>query len=120
MLKRWQIKYIFESLQREHRLKNIKPVIDKYSNGFTNDKYDPVYTKKQAFSSAFTLWDCTRIAREKGQKIYTAGVDVGCEHLYNGRKFKDAYLSLKQKAKAFEKQLKKEHLKKKLKKLKVN
>jgi hypothetical protein len=107
MLKRWQIKYIFESLQREHRLKNIKPVIDKYSNGFTNDKYDPVYTKKQAFSSAFTLWDCTRIAREKGQKIYTAGVDVGCEHLYNGRKFKDAYLSLKQKAKAFEKQLKK-------------
>lgn len=107
MLKRWQIKYIFESLQREHRLKNIKPVIDKYSNGFTNDKYDPVYTKKQAFSSAFTLWDCTRIAREKGQKIYTAGIDVGCEHLYNGKKFKDAYLSLKQKAKAFEKQLKK-------------
>ena len=107
MLKRWQIKYIFESLQREHRLKNIKPVIDKYSNGFTNDKYDPVYTKKQAFSSAFTLWDCTRLAQEKGQKIYTAGVDCGCEHLYNGRKFKDAYLSLKQKAKAFEKQLKK-------------
>ena len=107
MLKRWQIKYIFESLQREHRLKNIKPVIDKYSNGFTNDKYDPVYTKKQAFSSAFTLWDCTRLAQEKGQKIYTAGVDCGCEHLYNGRKFKNAYAELKAKAKEFEKKLKK-------------
>lgn len=107
MLKRWQIKYIFESLQREHRLKNIKSTIDKYSSGFTSDKYDPVYTKKQAFCNAQTLWDCTRIARESKKKIYTAGVDCGCEHLYNGRKFKDAYLELKDKAKAFEKQLKK-------------
>ena len=81
--------------------------MDKYSSGFTSDKFDPVYTKKQAFSSAFTLWDCVRLARESKKKIYTAGIDVGCEHLYNGRKFKDAYLSLKQKAKAFEKQLKK-------------
>ena len=107
MLKRWQIKYIFESLQREHRLKNIKPVIDKYSNGFTNDKYDPVYTKKQAFSSAFTLWDCTRLAKSEGKKLYTAGIDVGIKHLYNDGKFKDAYSQLKDKAKAFEKKLKK-------------
>ena len=107
MLKRWQVKYIFESLNKEHRLKNIKAVVDKYSSGFTSDKFDPVYTKKQAFSSAFTLWDCTRIARKSKKKIYTAGIDVGVEHLYNGKKFKDAYLSLKQKAKAFEKQLKK-------------
>lgn len=107
MLKRWQIKFIFESLNKEHRLKNIKPVIDKYSSGFSTDKFDPVYTKKQAFCNAQTLWDCTRKAREEKKKIYTAGVDVGAEHLYNGKKFKDAYLSLKQKAKAFEKQLKK-------------
>ena len=107
MLKRWQIKYILENLQKEHRLKNIKAVVDKYSNGFTNDKYDPVWTKKQATFHMQTLWDCTRKAREEKKKIYTAGVDCGCEHLYNGRKFKDAYLSLKQKAKAFEKQLKK-------------
>lgn len=107
MLKRWQIKYIFECLQREHRLKNIKAVVDKYSSGFTSDKFDPVWTKKQAFSSAFTLWDCTRLAQEKGQKIYTAGVDVGVEHLYNGKKFKDAYSQLKIKAKEFEKKLKK-------------
>ena len=107
MLKRWQVKYILESLQKEHRLKNIKSIIDKYSNGFTTDKYDPVYTKKQATFNMQTLWDCTRIARESKKKIYTAGVDCGCEHLYNGRKFKDAYLELKDKAKAFEKQLKK-------------
>lgn len=107
MLKRWQVKYILESLQKEHRLKNIKSIIDKYSNGFTTDKYDPVYTKKQATFHMQTLWDCTRKAREEKKKIYTAGVDCGCEHLYNGRKFKDAYLSLKQKAKEFEKKLKK-------------
>ena len=107
MLKRWQVKYILECLQREHRLKNIKPVIDKYSSGFTSDKYDPVFTRKQAFSSAFTLWDCTRLAQEKGQRIYTAGIDVGVRHLYNDGKFKDAYFSLKQKAKEFEKKLKK-------------
>lgn len=107
MLKRWQVKYILKSLNKEHRLKNIKPVIDKYSSGFTTDKFDPVFTRKQAFSSAFTLWDCTRLAQEKGQKIYTAGVDVGVEHLYNGKRFKDAYVELKAKAKAFEKQLKK-------------
>ena len=107
MLKRWQVKYILECLQREHRLKNIKAIVDKYSSGFTTDKFDPVHTKKQAFCNALTLLDCVRIAREKGQKIYTAGIDVGVEHLYNGRKFKDAYLSLKQKAKEFEKKLKK-------------
>lgn len=107
MLKRWQIKYIFESLNKEHRLKNIKAVIDKYNSGFTNDKYDPVYVKKQAFCNSFTLWDCTRLAKSEGKKLYTAGIDVGCEHLYNGKKFKDAYLSLKQKAKEFEKKLKK-------------
>ena len=106
MLKRWQVKYILESLQKEHRLKNIKSIIDKYSNGFTTDKYDPVYTKKQATFHMQTLWDCTRKAREEKKKIYTAGVDVGCNHLYNS-KFKDAYLELKDKAKAFEKQLKK-------------
>ena len=82
-------------------------MIDKYSSGFTSDKYDPVFTRKQAFSSAFTLWDCTRLAQEKGQRIYTAGIDVGIKHLYNDGKFKDAYLSLKQKAKEFEKKLKK-------------
>lgn len=107
MLKRWQIKYIFECLNKEHRLKNIKPVIDKYSNGFTSDKFDPVYTKKQAFCNALTLLDCVRLARENKKKIYTAGIDVGCEHLYNGRKFKDAYSQLKIKAKEFEKKLKK-------------
>ena len=107
MLKRWQIKYIFESLQREHRLKNIKSIVDKYSSGFTNDKYDPVYTKKQATFHMQTLWDCTRKARESKKKIYTAGVDVGVEHLYNGKKFKDAYSQLKIKAKEFEKKLKK-------------
>lgn len=107
MLKRWQIKYILENLQKEHRLKNIKAVIDKYNSGFTSDKFDPVFTKKQAFSSAFTLWDCTRIAREEKKKIYTAGIDVGCEHLYNGRKFKDTYAELKEKARKFEKKLKK-------------
>ena len=107
MLKRWQVKYIFDSLNKEHRLKNIKAVIDKYNSGFTNDKYDPVYTKKQATFHMQTLWDCTRKAREEKKKIYTAGIDVGVEHLYNGRKFKDAYLSLKQKAKEFEKKLKK-------------
>lgn len=107
MLKRWQVKYILECLNKEHRLKNIKPVIDKYSSGFTSDKYDPVYTKKQATFHMQTLWDCTRKARESKKKIYTAGIDVGVEHLYNGKKFKDAYLELKDKAKAFEKQLKK-------------
>ena len=106
MLKRWQIKYILENLQKEHRLKNIKAVIDKYSSGFTSDKYDPVFTRKQAFSSAFTLWDCTRIARESKKKIYTAGIDTGCKHLYNS-KFKDTYAELKAKAKEFEKKLKK-------------
>lgn len=107
MLKRWQIKYIFESLNKEHRLKNIKAVIDKYNSGFTNDKYDPVYTKKQAFCNALTLLDCVRLARESKKKLYTAGIDVGCEHLYNGKKFKDAYSQLKIKAKEFEKKLKK-------------
>lgn len=107
MLKRWQVKYIFDSLNKEHRLKNIKAVIDKYSSGFTNDKYDPVYTKKQATFHMQTLWGCTRKAREEKKKIYTAGIDVGVEHLYNGKKFKDAYLELKDKAKAFEKKLKK-------------
>jgi elongation factor P hydroxylase len=107
MLKRWQIKYILENLQKEHRLKNIKAVVDKYSNGFTNDKYDPVWTKKQATFHMQTLWDCTRKAREEKKKIYTAGIDVGVEHLYNGRKFKDAYSQLKIKAKEFEKKLKK-------------
>ena len=106
MLKRWQIKYIFESLNKEHRLKNIKPVIDKYSSGFTNDKYDPVWTRKQATFHMQTLWDCTRLAKSEGKKLYTAGVDVGVRHLYNS-KFKDAYLELKDKAKAFEKKLKK-------------
>ena len=107
MLKRWQIKYIFESLNKEHRLKNIKAVIDKYNSGFTNDKYDPVYTKKQAFCNALTLLDCVRLARESKKKLYTAGIDVGIKHLYNDGKFKDAYLELKDKAKAFEKKLKK-------------
>lgn len=107
MLKRWQVKYILECLQREHRLKNIKAVIDKYNSGFTSDKYDPVFTKKQATFHMQTLWDCTRKAREEKKKIYTAGIDVGVEHLYNGKKFKDAYLELKDKAKAFEKKLKK-------------
>ena len=107
MLKRWQIKYILENLQKEHRLKNIKPVIDKYSNGFTTDKYDPVYTKKQAFCNALTLLDCVRLAKESKKKLYTAGIDVGIKHLYNDGKFKDAYLELKDKAKAFEKKLKK-------------
>jgi len=107
MLKRWQVKYIFESLNKEHRLKNIKPVIDKYSSGFSTDKFDPVYTKKQAFCNTLTLLDCVRLARENKKKIYTAGIDVGCEHLYNGRKFKDAYSQLKIKAKEFEKKLKK-------------
>lgn len=107
MLKRWQIKYLFESLNKEHRLKNIKAVIDKYNSGFTNDKYDPVYTKKQAFCNALTLLDCVRLARESKKKLYTAGIDVGIKHLYNDGKFKDAYLSLKQKAKEFEKKLKK-------------
>lgn len=107
MLKRWQVKYILECLQREHRLKNIKAVVDKYSSGFTSDKYDPVFTRKQAFCNSFTLWDCTRLAKSEGKKLYTAGIDVGVEHLYNGKKFKDAYFSLKQKAKEFEKKLKK-------------
>lgn len=107
MLKRWQVKYILECLNKEHRLKNIKAVIDKYSSGFSTDKFDPVYTKKQAFCNAQTLWDCTRKAREEKKKIYTAGVDVGVEHLYNGKKFKDAYSQLKIKAKEFEKKLKK-------------
>ncbi len=106
MLKRWQVKYILESLQREHRLKNIKPVIDKYSSGFTTDKFDPVHTKKQAFCNALTLLDCVRLARESKKKLYTAGIDVGVRHLYNS-KFKDAYSELKDKAKAFEKKLKK-------------
>lgn len=88
-------------------MKNIKPVIDKYSSGFTSDKYDPVFTKKQATFHMQTLWDCTRLAREEKKKIYTAGVDCGCEHLYNGRKFKNAYAELKAKAKEFEKKLKK-------------
>lgn len=107
MLKRWQVKYILECLQREHRLKNIKAVVDKYSSGFTSDKYDPVFTRKQAFCNSFTLWDCTRLAKNEGKKLYTAGVDVGVEHLYNGKKFKDAYSQLKAKAKEFEKKLKK-------------
>ena len=94
-------------MNKEHRLKNVKSIIDKYSSGFTSDKYDPVFTRKQAFSSAFTLWDCTRLAKSEGKKLYTAGVDVGIKHLYNDGKFKDAYLSLKQKAKEFEKKLKK-------------
>ena len=93
-------------MQKEHRLKNIKSIIDKYSSGFTNDKYDPVFSRKQAFCNSFTLWDCTRLAQEKGQRIYTAGVDVGCKHLYNS-KFKDAYAELKEKARKFEKKLKK-------------
>lgn len=107
MLKRWQIKYIFECLQREHRLKNIKAVVDKYSSGFTADKFDPVYTKKQAFCNALTLLDCVRLARESKKKLYTAGIDVGIKHLYNDGKFKDAYFQLKDKAKTFEKRLKK-------------
>ena len=107
MLKRWQVKYILECLQREHRLKNIKAVVDKYNSGFTADKFDPVFTRKQAFSSAFTLWDCTRLAKSEGKKLYTAGIDVGIKHLYNDGKFKDAYSQLKDKAKAFEKKLKK-------------
>lgn len=107
MLKRWQVKYILECLQREHRLKNIKAVVDKYNSGFTADKFDPVFTRKQATFHMQTLWDCTRLAREEKKKIYTAGVDCGCEHLYNGKKFKETYLSLKQKAKEFEKKLKK-------------
>lgn len=94
-------------MQKEHRLKNIKSIIDKYSSGFTNDKYDPVFSRKQAFCNSFTLWDCTRLAKSEGKKLYTAGVDVGIKHLYNDGKFKDAYLSLKQKAKEFEKKLKK-------------
>lgn len=106
MLKRWQVKYILECLNKEHRLKNIKAVIDKYSSGFSTDKFDPVYTKKQAFCNAQTLWDCTRKARESKKKIYTAGIDIGCKHLYNS-KFKDAYAELKAKAKEFEKKLKK-------------
>lgn len=106
MLKRWQVKYILECLQREHRLKNIKPVIDKYSSGFTSDKFDPVFTRKQATFNMQTLWDCTRLAKNEGKKLYTAGIDVGVRHLYNS-KFKDAYSQLKDKAKTFEKRLKK-------------
>lgn len=94
-------------MNKEHRLKNIKSVVDKYSSGFTTDKFDPVYTKKQAFCNALTLLDCVRLAKSEEKKLYTAGIDVGVRHLYNDGKFKDAYLELKAKAKEFEKKLKK-------------